>query len=45
MRLHTRRSGSDTAPHDGTVHEDLRGRGRRLEPAHLTIRSLPHPIG
>lgn len=31
--------------HDDAVHEDLRGRGRRLEPAHLVVRTQPLPLG
>jgi hypothetical protein len=31
--------------HDDAVHEDLRGRSRRPEPAHLTLRTQPHPFG
>ncbi len=30
---------------DGIAHEDLRGRSRRPEPAHLTLRTQPHPFG
>ena len=30
---------------DDAVHEDLRGRSRRPEPAHLTLRTQPHPLG
>jgi hypothetical protein len=35
----------DGSRHDDLVHEDLRGRSRRPEPAHLTLRTEPHPLG
>ncbi len=50
MRTAFRRRGQrhdDTVreEHDGTIREDLRGRSTRLEPAHLTLRTQPHPMG